>query len=139
MPQLVELGRKFFAYAPYAAAIEFDPEDMERGLLNVFEHGVALVADNDGEILGGLMAMAVPMWSQPSIRIAVELAWWVEEKHRNGLVGLKLLRAFEAWAEDNDLRFIAMSDLVLAGQKPVGDTLHRLGYQLMERSHVKVM
>ena len=59
---------------------------------------VMLVADKDGAIVGMIAALGYPYPMNTSYTVADELFWWVDENHRSGSVGLKLIAALEAEA-----------------------------------------
>lgn len=132
------MGTRFVRYASYGRHMLTPKEEIAIGLRQLFAAGaVAWVAEREEVIIGVLIGMLAPVWFSPSSKVATELAWWVEEGHRNGPAGVRLLRMFEGWAQANDARFIAMSDLVVEGETPAGHLLERLGYGLVERTHLR--
>ena len=136
VPALVELGAKFIKASPYAEYAEINGAELADTLADLIEseHAVVLVAtvtqslDAAPVVTGGLVAMLAPMWFAPSVLMAVELAWFVDPKHR-GTAGLMLARKFEHWALEQDVDLIAFSEL--RGAKgnvwPVGDALEKSG------------
>ena len=88
-----------------------------------------LIGDPAGCVLvteGGFIAGLI----QPTIispaPVAKELGWWASDGS-----GLRLLRAFEAWAKEQG------ADLVQLSTAPSGPDLERLGYQAAELAWVK--
>ena len=137
---LVALGERFVAYAPYGDAVRATAGGIAEGLRNVFAApaGVVFVAERDGEIAGALVGLMTAPWCAPDTRVATELAWWVDERRRRSPAAVRLLRAFEAWARDHGAACVVMSDLVMCdGTTPAGPLFRRLGYQLVERAHIR--
>lgn len=137
--QLSEFGSKFFQYSGYGKLLPYSAEGMVHALYTILDTGVIFVAEVDGRLVGTIMGIISAMWCQPSVPVAAELAWWVDEEHRNGPVGIRLLKQFEDHAKEQGAQVIAMSDLLLGGKSMVAEMLNRLGYETTERTHMKVL
>lgn len=136
---LVALGWRFVAYSPYGRTLQTTQQSLEAGIADTIANGVIFVAD-DGEILGAIAGTMASPWMAGHHRCAVERAWWVDETLRGSAVAVRLLRSFEGWAIAQNAASVVMSDLVLAGgQLPAGELFERLGYECVERSHVKAV
>lgn len=98
IPRLVELGRVMHAEAPNFRAMAFDPERLAMTLQTVIEsdRGFAWVIEGD-EVVGGLIAMAVPHWFSPEVT-ACDLALFVLPEHRGGIGCARLLNRYRSWA-----------------------------------------
>jgi GNAT superfamily N-acetyltransferase len=136
---LLAMGARFFAFSPFARLTTFDPEHARASIEQMREAGVVLVATVDGEIVGGLLGLLTPLWFNQSAMVASEVAWWVDPQYRGGAAGVRLLYTFEAWAKERGATAVSLSDLVLDGEQPAGSLIDKLGYTLVERSHVKVL
>lgn len=136
---MVAMGERFFAFSRFADFAVFDRDVARASIANLtaLDGGIALVAVVGGEIVGGIIGVLAPLWFAPSQLSATEFAWWVSEEHRGGTTGIKLLRAFEQWAKDKGAAMVSMSDLVIEGATPAGRLFEKLGYTVVERSHVK--
>ena len=134
---LSAMGEKFLAYSEYGSIAPVAGADLGRGIARFVEGGFAYVAEIDGKVVGALLGIMSPVWFAPEIRYAIEIAWWVNEEARGGRAAFRLLNAFEAWARDNGARAVVLSDLVINGETPVGKIVERLGYRMVERSHLK--
>lgn len=134
---LVEMGGRFFAFSAFSGFIPYDADAVRTGLTGLLEHGVVLVADCDGQLVGGIVGAMAPVWFNKDTRAATELAWWVNEDFRHTSAGIKLYRAFEQWAKDQGAHAIVMSDLVIRGVAPAENLFRKLGFTTVERSHVK--
>lgn len=136
-PRLVELGRAFFAFSPYAALADYATERAAASVASVIQIGCGFVAADEDELVGAILGLLAPLWFDPSARVATEMAWWVAPEHRKGTAGIRLHTAFGQWARDRGATHIALSDLVIDGGTPAGELIPRLGYTLVERMHVK--
>jgi RimJ/RimL family protein N-acetyltransferase len=142
---LTDMGAQFFAYSTFAKVVQFDRDAARAAIARYAAPGtmltdpdsVVLVAEVEGEVVGGLVGFIGPMWFNPAARVATELAWWVAEEHRGGTAAIRLYRAFEAWADKQDADVIVMSDLVIEGETPAARLFEKLGYATVERAHIK--
>lgn len=124
VPDLVKLGRSF------VLAIGEEPHDASlanymRGLI---DHGVVFRSDKG--MIGGIIVS--PPWNKRRL-LAQEMFWWAEDGQ-----GLALMRAFEAWAEEQG---IARRDVVFSAIGPEGRAdkiIKRRGYAQVERSYRRV-
>ncbi|MBP6203361.1 MAG: GNAT family N-acetyltransferase [Azonexus sp.] len=135
---LVEMGREFFASAPYSRFIAYDPDSIRDAVIGMVQFGCALVAEAGGQIVGFIVGHMAPTWFNRSQWVATEFAWWVAPDHRGSTAGVRLLQAFEAWGVSRGAVAVVMSDLILDdGGAPAGRIFDRLGYAVVERSHAK--
>ena len=137
VPALVVLGTRFLAQAPLR--VDVPGEVLARSTERVIEHGVVFVGEDRGVIVAMLAGVESSVWFDPETRIAIELAWWVEETHRGTLGSLRLVRAFEGWAAERGVHRIVFSDVVLPDGRAAGPLIERQGYQLVERAFLKVI
>lgn len=138
VPRLAEMGRDFFAFSAFGEFADYDQSSASRSIQALRASGCVFVAVDGREIVGALIGTIAPLWFDDGARIASELAWWVNESHRHTAAGLRLYRAFEDWAGDQQASAIVMSDLVVrGGDMPAARTFERLGYTTIERSHIK--
>ena len=135
--QIVDMAKRFLAFAPHGSLIKNSTEDLVNTLKLVLESGVIFVIDVGGKAVGVLAAMMTTVWYSPSTKMAHEMMWWVNEENRGTIASIKLIKAYENWARENGADLIAMCDLVIEGQEPVGTTLNRLGYEMSERTYIK--
>ncbi len=137
VPGLVELGWRFIKFTPYGALLGADRTGLSNALCHLLRNGGrGWVAESEGEIVGALIAQLSAPWCSPTVKIAVELAWWLDVELQNSGCGIRLLKLFEKWADENEASMV-LSDLVLPGGPNLGDLVERLGYRLVERSHLK--
>ena len=135
--QIVGMAKRFIAFAPHGSLIKNTTEDLVNTLKLVLESGAIFVIDVGGKAVGILAAMMTNVWYSPSTKLAAEMMWWVNEENRGTIASIKLIKAYENWARENGADLIAMCDLVIEGQEPVGTTLNRLGYEMSERTYIK--
>jgi len=126
IPALLEMGKAFHAAALLPCA--FDLDAMGVALRQMIETDGAAVLMTDRGVIGGAMN---PAYCDPTWLYAVELFWWAQGD------GLKLLRAFEDWAQQAGAKEIRMTSLATL---PRADRLLRcVGYAPAEVSYSKVI
>ena len=137
LPVIAQMGMKFIQYTEYRSVVAASAEDIEKSLMTVLEIGAIFVAEIDGAVRGFIAGLVHPAWFSPHTKIAMEMAWWMEEDYRKGTAGVRLVQAYESWAKQTGASFICMSDLIVNGEAPLSGLLPRMGYRLTERTHMK--
>lgn len=128
------IGLRFLAASPYASLLHAEHSELvDRLRLLLQARGVVLIVEHEGEIRGALVGQLMSVWFASSC-IGVELGWWVDQELRGTAAGVRLLWQFEDWCREQGASCVVLSDLVFA---PAGPLFERLGYRLVERSHVK--
>ena len=134
---ITEMGSQFLGRTKYASLIKPHAPHISATLERLLESGAIFVAEIDGVVRGFIACSIVPAWFNPEIRIALEMAWWMEPDARGRPEGMRLLFAFERWAKEQDAQVICMSDISLEDGSPAGSILERLGYSVSERTFLK--
>ena len=127
IPELLEMGKKF--HAASGQPFEFNEDAVGSLLIDMMLLPDGVVFRSDAGLVGGKIA---PAYCDPDWRVAIELFWWAEDRQ-----GLKLLRAFEAWAKDNEANEVRMTTLPAL---PSADAIvRRFGYEPSEISYSRLM
>lgn len=134
---LTHMSRQFHEYAPHAAMINATDDELADAVRALMTHGCVLVADLHGEVVGMLGAIINPIWFAPRVKIACELAWWVNTEYRGGRAGIMLVKAYEAWAAEQNATVATMSSLQIDLNNAVGKLLHKLGYKESEHTYAR--
>lgn len=69
---------------------------------------VMLVAEQDGKLVGTIMAVGYPYPLNEAYIVGEELFWWVSPEHRGGSVGLRLATALESAAKEKGWHALSM-------------------------------
>jgi GNAT superfamily N-acetyltransferase len=136
LPKLEPCAREFYTASHFLK--NFDPErfvDMWTALLDSGAGAILLLTDEDtGEIHGTLGGVVYPEPYSGTL-VATEFFWFVKEARRGE--GLRLLRAFEAWARDKGCAQIRMAHLVDVMPAKLEKVYRRFGYTPAEVLYVK--
>lgn len=81
---------------------------------------------------GFMAGVIVPSAVDPDWKMAVELAWWSEDRK-----GMHLLRQFEKWAKESGASEVRMT--TLASLPRASKIMERVGYRSAEISWTKVI
>ena len=127
VPALVTLGAQFHASTPYGALVPWNAAHVAAvtTALVAGERSTVLVAGRDGAPVG-MLALALYPHPVSGEVVASELVWFVAPAHRG--VGVRLLRAGEAWAQAQGATVMQM----VAPSEDVGQMYARLGYTPVE-------
>ena len=133
LDQLVAMGAQFAAWAGQP----FDADKVRDVLLGAVTkpEQVVLVYDRAGTIEGGIMGFVYPPWTSNAVLWAVELAWWVDPAKR-GSAGVRLLQAFEEWAQQRGAVSVSMSCFASLNST-AAPLLTRTGYRPTEHTYMK--
>ena len=96
---MLDLGRAMHAESRYA--VHAWDEGKVRTLIARLiddDDGLALVAEQDGRMVGGFLGEAYDHWCTGA-RQSFDYALFVLPEHRGTLAGARLLRRYAAWAE----------------------------------------
>ena len=122
----------FRASSPYANAFAENREQIEfmAKMLISQDHGLVLVADVDGDVVGMIGMMIYPhhLSGEPT---AGEICWWVDPPYRG--CGKQLLLAAEAWALVRGAKIVQM----MAPTPEVGQIYQKCGYFSAETTWVR--
>lgn len=128
---LVIMGQEFHDSTPYEWELAHNPAQyLDIGALLISNpSGVLLVRDLGGGELVGMLGGSIFDHPLSGERTAGELFWYSPPKYR-GVTGVRLLKAFEAWARERGAAYIQMVQPVWANR--VGELYAALGYQKLE-------
>jgi N-acetylglutamate synthase-like GNAT family acetyltransferase len=131
LPVILDMAMKFVENSNYLSYASKDK--IERIVKSFIE------ADKTNSIIflyedkGMLVATSTPFIFGEDIKLATEIAWWVEPDARMSGIGKILLNAFEYWAEKIGCRMLSMSCL----DDSVAKFYEKNGYKLYERTYFK--
>lgn len=132
IPRIVGLSTRFIYESNYCHHIVPD-KDMIAGLaerLIKAPNGMILVADDGADIFGliGVIATVHPLSGED---VVSELIWYVDPEKRG--IGLRLLKAVEAWARENEI----MKLIMIAPDARVEKFYERAGFSRLETQYIK--
>lgn len=122
---IADMGRDFHSYSPWSH-VPFDREATKDFIGRVIDGGVVFVSDVG--MIGGVLN---PLYFNPSHVVAVELFWWASSG------GVKLMKAFEDWAEEGGAKGLQFSALGDAKSDRMDVLFTRAGYRKVETGYFK--
>lgn len=87
------------------STLTIDEERFKSHCDAIISHGFAMVAERDGEIIGGMLADAVRPWYSMDF-IGIDYGIYIKPDKRNGLIAAKLVKLFESWCMEQDVKQI---------------------------------
>lgn len=111
IPAMLALGEAMHGESRYAR-FPWNVEKVTKLLQALVdsEDGLALIAEQDGEPVGGFIGAACDHWCTDA-RTSSDFALFVRPDHRGGMLGLRLLRRYAAWARSRGVA----DDLICTG------------------------
>lgn len=140
IPRIIEMGEPFWQQTIYAKTVAYDPDSMDHFARVMINHGILIVAEKEGAIIGAVGAVIGPCYANMDYKIASELYWYVEPGDRSNGAGKALLLALEEAAVRSNVQFIAMMVLLGAGSPERAEAIYLANsYQQAEKTFVKVL
>lgn len=109
IPQIVEMGSRFYLKSRRAARADYDPVSAGAGARFVLDNGYIYAAECNGQLVGMLGMIVAPFLMNMSLRTATETMWWVEPDSRGA--GAILLRKTIREARERGCAWLSMSTL----------------------------
>lgn len=129
IPALLVLGAAMHGESRYAK-LDFDSEKLRllgETMLGNPDSWLALVAERDGDIIGFCCGYVAPHFFGNDLTSG-DLAIYVSPDHRGGMIGARLVKAYDAWCSKKGVKQPLLG--VSAGITPdrTGQLYERLGY-----------
>lgn len=142
VPYILEMCQTFYLTSPFFDKLLFDSKKVRstiEALIKNPDLGVVLLSlFPEGFPSGMLIGMLVeaPFSTE---KIATELAWYIYPEGRASRASICLVDAFERWAKGKGARISTMMLLDELRGSSVERLYDRRGYELTEKSYMKVL
>lgn len=105
--QLMDIAEAMHHESPRYSALEFSKEKMQALYIKLIEQDncLMLVADKDGEVVGGLGGAISEGWFTTDL-IASEFGVFLIPEHRGGITAARMIKQFIDWAKWNGAKMI---------------------------------
>ncbi len=138
VPRIVEMALSFYAMTPYPDIVASSKEQMAGLAIMMMREHVMLVAERNDEVVGMAALTIEPFIFNPTVRVANELVWWMDESARGGMLAARLLKAIETECKKIGVDIIRMA--LMADSPRSADGIYRkLGYRMSDSHYEKVM
>lgn len=99
IPRMVDLGRLMHEESPVYRRLTFSADRLAQSLAVAIRDGFARVVEKDGQIIGGMAAIAMQHWCSEDM-VSSDLALFIAPECRGGMAAARLITAYTAWAAD---------------------------------------
>ncbi|NBW21506.1 MAG: GNAT family N-acetyltransferase [Caulobacteraceae bacterium] len=134
---ILAMAKEFISFSPYADFASTTDNELRATIKWCMSNATIFVSENNGTLIGMLIAIIAPMWYAPTALVASEMAWWINTEHRRGTAAIRLVQAFENWAREKGAIAVCMSNLQVDNANAVCGMLNRMGYNRTEQTHTK--
>lgn len=104
--------------------------EMVKHMLERSPHLKCLIHVEDGVLLGVVILQVGPVWYAPRRRCARDLLVWVAPAWRGSSLGVRMIRAIEAWAIEHAVDDLYLSQSTGIEVERTAAFYERLGYTL---------
>lgn len=139
---ILSLCTDFFESSPYNNIIQFDEAEVASYIMESLEapktEKIIILSKNDKEEITGIVVGFISKVPFSTDRIAGEQVWYVKPEYRNTRTSIRLVEAFEYWADKvAKADIILMASIANSGQEKVDRYYLKKGYTLGEKGFVK--
>jgi len=130
VPRLVEIGQAMAQESPRWSRLEYSVEKVAQMIDSLLctSDGLVLVSRIDGEITGGIMAVARSNWMSNEV-IAQEIALFILPEHRASFAACRLISAMVAWSKTKGARWIEAGISTGVHTERTAQLYERLGFK----------
>ena len=136
--QCLILAENFYEVAGYKDAIPFCADSSEEYMNISLGMGLLSVAEDNSNIVGFILGLAVPHIMNKKYLVGTELAWYIDPAYRKGSAGIKLLKHIETSAKEMGCKMWSMMCLESQNPEQIEKIYLSLGYKKTERSYTRV-
>lgn len=98
---IIDMLKDYRKHSPIHLHQATDDTHARKVLAHIFAGlGFVIVAEEDGKVVGMLIALKNPNVWDPKILMLNELAYWVDPAHRGSTAGYKLIKHYKQVAEE---------------------------------------
>lgn len=134
---VIKLVKEFFEESLSEYGLLLEDKTIFETIENYIKNYIGIVAEENEEIIGVIGGLVAPSIFDKNQLIGQETIWYVDKKYRNGIIGLKLIEAFEKECKKGKAQLIAMVCMGNLYADILDKIYKRKGYKLMERQYIK--
>jgi hypothetical protein len=139
IPELLEMGRDFFASSGLSKLTEWDDASFASTVNTLASGSVPgrlLVVEQDYALVGMAASIIFPLYCNMNVRLGQEIFWWVAPEHRNG-IGDTLLEELEKDALAQGAVLFMSAALAGLRDKAIARVYSRKGYVPSENTFIR--
>lgn len=107
IPRIIELGTILHQTSSYSS-MPFVPAKAAAFMGALIDGlGVVFLAEIDGVVVGGIAGGLIDQWFNDDL-VAYDYSFFIEPSRRSGITAIKLIRAFEQWAEIRGAKYVQL-------------------------------
>ncbi len=100
-------------------------------------NGTILVAEEKGEIIGGVAGMIAPWFFNQNQLVLQELWWWVGKEHRGGTTAVRLMKTLLKWGEIQGAKVAVLAHMDIENGDRLEKIYTKMGFSLIEAHYAK--
>jgi len=110
LPALVQIGQKFHAESEQYSRLSYSGLKVLFLLKSLLANndGMLIVAEKDGEIIGGMAAMVFQEWYSYE-KLATDICIFILPEHRGTAIAAEMIDHYKKWAKERQAKFSLLS------------------------------
>ena len=137
LDSIVNMAEEFWKHTIYDEP--FCDESVKKMALMCMSQGLLSVLEIAGKVVGFACGLKGALLGNNSVTSGSELAWWVDEDHRQGKNGIALLRHIEGLAKDAGIKHWNMAYMESSMPESIKTIYERMGYTKTEIIYSRVL
>ena len=135
---IIAMSKDFWQHTQFKDE-EFQPEMVEGMALKSIDDGLCLVYEVESVVVGFICGVKGCLLANGDVAVGSEIAWWVDPSHRDTGAGLKLLKGIERKAKSLGIKYWSMIYMQSSMPESIKRIYDKMGYELSESLHTKVL
>ena len=128
IPVILNLAQQLHDESSYQV-FTFDKEYIEKNIKKIMESGAVFLAEKNDVVIGGFMGGITSLWHSPD-KVGFDYTFFIQKEHRQGIIALKLIYAFEHWCKAKGAKFIQLGITTGINTEGTAQFYESLGYHV---------
>lgn len=133
---LLPMAESFYKSTSFFKTMDYDVPSMLEHYISLLTHGVVLLGEADGKLVGMLGLSVQPFSFNQNHLVCSESMWWVEPEHRKSPLAGMLEEAMAKYAEERGCSHMIMAMLDTSPQI-LAERYEAQGYHKTETAFMK--
>jgi len=126
---LISLGREMHDESPLFSQLDYDEAKLAALGEKLLEQGGVFLAEDEDLVVVGMFVGMVNKYFFGNDLVASDFALYVDEDHRGGSIGVRLVKAFEKWAFEFGAKVILLGISTGIQANRTAQLYSRLGFK----------
>lgn len=139
VPGIVRLSEYFFEESISEYGLKLDNQTIIETITNYITNLIVIVVEDGVDVLGVVGGIVMPSIFDKSQRIGQETMWYVDKDCRKGMIGVRLIKAFEKECQAKGADLVIMVHMGNLNADILDRYYKKRKYKLLEKQYIKTL